>query len=123
MKKYCANNKLLITSIVIAILIVCNTCMTVIGSGKKGAASDNAIYFQHLESEYVRNARTLMNEQGFMNAGVTMNHCLNNDGSRIYMVKLHHERLSKMSETRISEVITLLESIPFEDGDIQFELI
>lgn len=113
---------LIVVALAVAVVTFITTSITVT-SCKKGAASDNAAYYHQLEQAYVKEARKVMNEQGYFDAGITMTRRMNEDGGRIYTVKVHHNRLEKDSLENIKHVCDLLEGILFEDGEIIYEII
>ena len=110
---------LIVVALVIAVVTFITTSITVT-SCKKGAASDNAAYYHQLEQAYVKEARKVMNEQGYFDAGITMTRRMNKAGDRIYTVKVHHNRLNNASFEKTNELIELLSNIPFEDGQVLY---
>lgn len=117
------NNKfILIVSVILSLFILLFSTMTA-SSSPKGATSDRASYYHDLEKKHIQVVRELMNEEGFINAGVTMNYCMGDEGERIYTVKLHHNRFEDASLDKTQAVIIRLEDIPFEDGEVLYEII
>ena len=110
---------LIVVALVIAVVTFITTSITVT-SCKKGAASDNAAYYHQLEQAYVKEARKVMNEQGYFDAGITMTRRMNEAGDRIYTVKVHHNRLNNASFEKTKELMELLSNIPFEDGQVLY---
>ena len=110
---------LIVVALVIAVVTFITTSITVT-SCKKGAASDNAAYYHQLEQAYVKEARKVMNEQGYFDAGITMTRRMNETGERIYTVKVHHNRLNNASFEKTNELMELLSNIPFEDGQVLY---
>ena len=110
---------LIVVALVIAVVTFITTSITVT-SCKKGAASDNAAYYHQLEQAYVKEARKVMNEQGYFDAGITMTRRMNEAGERIYTVKVHHNRLNNASFEKTNELMELLSNIPFEDGQVLY---
>ena len=110
---------LIVVALVIAVVTFITTSITVT-SCKKGAASDNAAYYHQLERAYVKEARKVMNEQGYFDAGITMTRRMNEAGDRIYTVKVHHNRLNSASSEKTNELMELLSNIPFEDGQVLY---
>ena len=113
---------LIVVALVIAVVTFITTSITVT-SCKKGAASDNAAYYHQLEQAYVKEARKVMNEQGYFDAGITMTRRMNEAGDRIYTVKVHHNRLNNASFEKTNELMELLSNIPFEDGQVLYRII
>ena len=112
---------LIVVALVIAVVTFITTSITVT-SCKKGAASDNAAYYHQLEQAYVKEARKVMNEQGYFDAGITMTRRMNETGERIYTVKVHHNRLNSASSEKTNELMELLSNIPFEDGQVLYRI-
>ena len=110
---------LIVVALVIAVVTFITTSITVT-SCKKGAASDNAAYYHQLEQAYVKEARKVMNDQGYFDAGITMTRRMNEAGDRIYTVKVHHNRLNNASFEKTNELMELLSNIPFEDGQVLY---
>ena len=112
---------LIVVALVIAVVTFITTSITVT-SCKKGAASDNAAYYHQLEQAYVKEARKVMNEQGYFDAGITMTRRMNEAGDRIYTVKVHHNRLNNASFEKTNELMELLSNIPFADGQVLYRI-
>ena len=112
---------LIVVALVIAVVTFITTSITVT-SCKKGAASDNAAYYHQLERAYVKEARKVMNEQGYFDAGITMTRRMNEAGERIYTVKVHHNRLNSASSEKTNELMELLSNIPFADGQVLYRI-
>ena len=112
---------LIVVALVIAVVTFITTSITVT-SCKKGAASDNAAYYHQLEQAYVKEARKVMNEQGYFDAGITMTRRMNETGERIYTVKVHHNRLNNASFEKTNELMELLSNIPFADGQVLYRI-
>ena len=112
---------LIVVALVIAVVTFITTSITVT-SCKKGAASDNAAYYHQLEQAYVKEARKVMNEQGYFDAGITMTRRMNEAGERIYTVKVHHNRLNSASSEKTNELMELLSNIPFADGQVLYRI-
>ena len=112
---------LIVVALVIAVVTFITTSITVT-SCKKGAASDNAAYYHQLEQAYVKEARKVMNEQGYFDAGITMTRRMNEAGERIYTVKVHHNRLNSAASEKTNELMELLSNIPFADGQVLYRI-
>ena len=78
------------------------------------------LFRSQLEQAYVKEARKVMNEQGYFDAGITMTRRMNEAGERIYTVKVHHNRLNNASFEKTNELMELLSNIPFEDGQVLY---
>ena len=110
---------LIVVALAVAVVTFIIISITVT-SCKKGAAYDNAAYYHQLEQAYVKEARKVMNEQGYFDAGITMTRRMNEAGDRIYTVKVHHNRLNNASFEKTNALMELLSNIPFEDGQVLY---
>ena len=113
---------LIAVAFVIAVVMFIVTSITV-NSRTKGATLDNAAYYHQLEEEYVKEARKIMNGQGYFDAGISMTRRMNEAGERIYTVKVHHNRLMDGPSDKADELMELLANIPFEDGQVLYQII
>ncbi len=52
--------------------------------------------YREMEEQYRLQVQKVMTQAGYPNSGVTMTYVTSEDGSRQYMVQIHHKRLEKM---------------------------
>ena len=98
-----------ITVILILIIAFC-ICGTVFGRDK-GASWVKAGYYQSMEQEYVQEIRSLLEEKGYCNSGVTMNRVIEEDGTRQYTVTIHHRRIAALNHDQQEQLIEECRSI------------
>ena len=72
-------------------------------------------YFEILEDEYVSSARDYLNEKGYVNSGVMLNHTTDENGMRTYTLSIHNSRFEYASDEKIEEIKTALEELSFSD--------
>ena len=72
-------------------------------------------YFKVLEDEYVSSARADLNEEGYVNSGVMLNHTTDENGMRTYTLSVHNSRFEYASEERKEEIREALSELSFED--------
>ena len=72
-------------------------------------------YFKVLEDEYVSSARDYLNEKGYVNSGVMLNHTTDENGMRTYTLSVHNSRFEYASEETKEEVIQALTDLSFDD--------
>ena len=72
-------------------------------------------YFKVLEDEYVSSARAYLNEEGYVNSGVMLNHTTDENGMRTYTLSVHNSRFEYASEDKMNEIKATLESLSFTD--------
>lgn len=114
--------KLTITTILTIILILIMAfCIT--GTAfcqNKGAGQAKEQYYRAMEREYVQEIRSLLEEKGYCNSGVTMNRVIDEDGARQYTVTIHHRRITKLSPGQQEELIEECGRIAFPVEDCNF---
>ena len=72
-------------------------------------------YFEILEDEYVSSAREYLNEKGYVNSGVMLNHTTDENGMRTYTLSVHNSRFEYASDEKIEEIKEALEGLSFSD--------
>ena len=72
-------------------------------------------YFKVLEDEYVSSAREYLNEKGYVNSGVMLNHTTDENGMRTYTLSVHNSRFEYASDEKIEEIKEALEGLSFSD--------
>ena len=72
-------------------------------------------YFRDLEDDYVSSARAYLNEEGYVNSGVMLNHVTDENGMRTYTLSIHNSRFEYASEERKEEIRQALEGLSFTD--------
>ncbi len=72
-------------------------------------------YFEILEDEYVSSAREYLNEKGYVNSGVMLNHTTDENGMRTYTLSVHNSRFEYASDEKMEEIKVALEDLSFTD--------
>ena len=85
---------------------------------KGNRSDDNSVwneYYAPLEDAYVAEVREYLNDNGYVNSGVTLTHTTDEELNRVYTLSIHHRRLEGCSEERREEISGVLKSMGFED--------
>ncbi len=85
---------------------------------KGNRSDDNSVwneYYAPMESTYVAEVREYLNDNGFINSGVTLTHTTDSELNREYTLSIHNRRLEGCSEERRDEISGVLRSMGFED--------
>ena len=88
-------------------------------------SSDNSVwneYYGPMEDGYVDSVREYMNDNGFVNSGVTLTHTTDEDLNRVYTLNIHHRRLENCGDERREEISAQLRSMGFEDERITIKV-
>ena len=72
-------------------------------------------YFKVLEDEYVSSAREYLNEKGYVNSGVMLNHTTDENGMRTNTLSVHNSRFEYASDEKMAEIKAALEDLSFTD--------
>lgn len=101
--------------ITVLLILVIAFCVkgTVFSKENHERARENH-YFAALEEEYLKQAKGLLEEQGYHNCGVTMTRVTLENGSREYTVLLHHRKLQKLSEVERERLVDTLSDMEFD---------
>lgn len=78
--------------------------------------------FPLLEEEYVEEIKALLNELGYENSGVNLTMVTDGEGTRSYQVKLHHKRISRLSEEEKEMLFATIEDMAFQVVGCRFEI-
>lgn len=78
--------------------------------------------FPLLEEEYAKEIKVLLDELGYENSGVNLTMVADGEGNRTYQVKLHHKRISRLSEEEQSTLFKTIEDMAFQVVGCEFEI-
>lgn len=101
-----------VTTVVLILIIAFCICSTAFGQDR-GRSKAQEQYYRAQEQEYVRETRELLEERGYCNSGVTMNAVVQEDGSRQYIVTIHHRRIMKLDGNQQKELLDECRMIDF----------
>lgn len=115
MKKggYVMNARFGIVTLVLIMVIAFFAKGIVMSKDGDSRAKENA-YFAVLEEQYRKDMKTILNDNGLNNCGVTMTRVTELDGMREYTVRLHHEKLNRADESRKADLLRELKALEFE---------
>lgn len=105
----------IITVLLVLVIVFC-VKGTVFSKEKDERARENR-YYAVLEDEFRKGTKSVLEENGYKDCGVTMTRVTMPDGSREYTVLLHHRKLQRLNEKEKEEVISSLSDMEFE-GDV-----
>lgn len=103
----------------IVTMMVMGTVMTVKGQESRKARLEEK-YYQEAESEYLREVRAFLQEEGYENSGVTMTKVYEEDGGRSYTILIHHRKISTLEEPEKKALQEKLEDISFPIQNCHF---
>ena len=102
----------------LTLLLITGACfsfsLTVKGLEKNDSETLNE-YFKTLEDDYVSSARAYLNEEGYVNSGVMLNHTTDENGMRTYTLSIHNSRFEYASDERKEEIMEALKDLSFTD--------
>lgn len=77
-------------------------------------------YYREKEEQLVRNARKFLNTHGYQNSGVMLTRVIEEDGSRVYTVTLHHGDFDRLEEAEREALVRELSELEFADENAVF---
>lgn len=105
----------------VSMIIALFVCETVV-SQADGRVTVDEECFPLLEEEYVEEIRGLLTELGYENSGVNLTMVADGEGNRSYQIKLHHKRISRLSDEEKTELLGTIESMAFQVVGCKFEV-
>ena len=103
----------MISLLVIGLLFSVAT-MTVNGQGEHDIAMERE-YYEELENVYTLRLKSMLDQKGYINAGITMTKIYEADGGREYTVQIHHKKIDRLSHGEKLLLQTELAAICFGD--------
>lgn len=113
----------MVRTVVFTVLLVVIAAFAISGTvfcQKDGTSKEMQEYYKTMEQEYVKEIRTFLAEKGYSDSGVTMNRIINEDGSREYLVTIHHKKISRLEEEQKEALLASCKEITFPDKDCGF---
>lgn len=90
----------------------------------KGYASNGnreiQLYYDELESDYLKDMKEVLVEEGYIDSGITMTKIMNADGSRDYKIQIHNKSLNNISDIEKDKLCDLLSQFAFDDQNCTF---
>lgn len=90
----------------------------------KGHASNGnrevQLYYDEMESKYLKNMKGVLKEEGYIDSGITMTKIINMDGSRDYEIRIHNKNLENINDFEKDRLIDLLSQFTFDDQNCTF---
>lgn len=99
-----------------AILLVLISAFAVSGtvlSQSSSNSKEQKEYYKTLEHEYIDSMRDFLEEQGYVDSGITMNRVIDEDGSMAYTVMIHHRRISALDSLQRDELTLSCREVKF----------
>jgi len=113
------NGRFLLCVVILGLIIISSTLGTAMSCNACPGDIRKADYRQ-MEQEYVQQVRTFLDDSGYGNSGVMLTYVTDGEGSRIYTVTIHHERLESLSFTEKQEIGKAILALAFEAPDCAF---
>lgn len=108
-----------VTTIVLVMVILFCTSQTVMSKEKADVKSQKQ-YYAAMEKEYVSEMKQMLSGMGYQNSGVTIRWVLDETGSRIYTVMIHHQKIDNLSMQEQGLLQQKLAETEFEDENCTF---
>lgn len=102
------------TLLAVFLVVLITLCIsgTAISQDKGKDIVDREHYMQ-LEKEYLTNVKTILEENGYQNSGVTMTKVMEEDGNREYTITIHNSKINMLSEMEQEALLSKFREIGF----------
>lgn len=109
-------------ALALGFIIIFVTKVNALGSNEENA--DNS-YYRELEQRYEQVLKRELGMDGYTNCGITITSIITPGLNREYTVKIHHRRLSQMSEEEQNKYLQELSKITFPDSScsVNYEIL
>ncbi|MGN0366762.1 MAG: hypothetical protein ACI4E5_12605 [Suilimivivens sp.] len=102
------------TVLTIMLVFVIAFCISgTVYSQSQGEYRAEVRYYREIEREYVQELRSLLEEDGYHNSGITMNYIISEDGSREYTVMIHHRGIGRLDESEKDILLAECQRVAF----------
>lgn len=77
-------------------------------------------YYLTKEQALTKDVRELLAMKGYENSGVMVTRVIEDDGSRIYTIAVHHKRIDLLDDKEREMLLSQVENLVFEDEACSF---
>lgn len=98
---------------IIAVIVLCLLIPMQAKGQSEYDPAENREYYEQLEDAYTQKIQQFLSGKGYRNAGITMTKVYQEDGSREYMVLIHHKRIDRLENIKKSCLLKELETVSF----------
>lgn len=108
--------RVIMTISVLVLIAITVFCISgTVYSSEKVERREREKYYRELEAGYVKKIRFFLNEEGYLNSGVTMTKVIDEEENRRYTVTIHHRRIGNLRQEEQEQLQEELSQIK-EDG-------
>lgn len=108
---------LMVLTTVLLVLISAFAVSGTVLSQSYNSTREQKEYYKALEHEYIDSMRDFLEDQGYVNSGITMNRIIEEDGSMVYTVTIHHRRILALEPAQRNELALNCGEIKFPIED------
>lgn len=102
--------------ILFAVLLLGSTAMSMTDADTRELEE----YYLEKERQLAGEIRQLLQEEGFDNSGIMVTRVVEEDGSRLYTVTVHHGRIDSMDLSERAKLLERLQALNFTDENCCF---
>ena len=117
-----AKDVLFVLFTIVLILCIAFFIDATVEGQEEGKVTVDEEYYKVLESEYVKNVRCFLTEQGYENSGVNLTMVADAEGNRSYSLQLHHKKLANLTEAQQEELFEAVKEMSFQVVGCSFEV-
>ena len=82
----------------------------------------NELYYHELEQQYRKEIITVLNTNGYQNAGIMITRIINEDQIREYQIKIHHNRFINSNEEMQENIRKEIQEKAFMNEECKFNI-
>lgn len=100
---------------IIILAVICSLLFFKKAEGNNNVEKNTSDYYHMLEDRYVMVVRDALSEEGYANAGITVNSIIKALDEREYHVYIHHDGITKLEGYEKDQLMEKLARIEFTD--------
>lgn len=106
--------------VLLSVLLLLFCAKETVMSRDRAGAGEKKQYYALMEEEYCMNMRHLLDEKGYRNSGITIRWISDGQGTRDYMVFIHHRKIERLDDQGKEKLLRELSQTEFADKQCTF---
>ena len=114
-------NAAFIIAVILSVLVVLFCAKETVMSQGRSDVKEKKSYYAAMEAEYRADMKKVLEEEGYAGSGITVRWVSENEGTRTYMVMIHHRRIDYLDENEKENLVHKLVETEFTDEKCSFQ--
>ncbi|MDD3369466.1 MAG: hypothetical protein PHP50_11380 [Lachnospiraceae bacterium] len=111
---------IMVLAVCMVIGVICTVSLTVM-SREAGQNKIDEAHYLELETDYLKETKCLLKEQGYRNSGVMLTRVIDSNGTRSYKITIHNKMIDYLSESEKNALLQDLKNIVFVDDNCNIQ--